>query len=67
MNLGNLDKKTKDKIYQTLYEYKVLTQAAQQLKTIEDWYYDLIDDTEETMNLMKEIIAERKSNARTKS
>lgn len=102
MNLGNLDKKTKDKIYQTLYEYKVLTQAAQlniarghtsydglecyqsvldakaandifevikdlKLKTIEDWYYDLIDDTKETMDLMKEIIAERKSNARTKS
>lgn len=37
------------------------------LKTIEDWYYDLIDNTEETMDLMKEIIAERKSNARTKS
>ena len=29
MNLGNLDKKTKDKIYQMLYEYRVLTQAAQ--------------------------------------
>ena len=90
MNLGNLDKKTKDKIYQTLYEYKVLTQAAQlniarghtsydglecyqsvldakAANDIEDWYYDLIDDTEETMDLMKEIIAERKSNARTKS
>ena len=98
MNLGNLDKKTKDKIYQMLYEYRVLTQAAQlniarghtsydglecyqsvldakaandifevikelKLKTIEDWYYDLIDDTEETMDLMKETIAERKSNA----
>ena len=33
------------------------------LKTIEDWYYDLIDDTEKTMDLMKETIAERKSNA----
>ena len=98
MNLGNLDKKTKDKIYQTLYEYRVLTQAAQlniakgyakhddlvsyqsildakvaddifevikelKLKTIEDWYYDLIDDTEETMDLMKETITERKTNA----
>lgn len=98
MNLGNLDKKTKDKIYQILFEYRVLTQAAQlntargytkydglecyqsvldakvandifevikelKLKTIEDWYYDLIDDTEETMDLMKETIAERKSNA----
>lgn len=37
------------------------------LKTIEDWYYDLIDDTEETMDLMKEIITEKESNARTKS
>lgn len=94
MNLGNLDKKTKDKIYQTLYQYRVLTQAAQlniarghtsydglecyqstldakaandifeaikelKLKTIEDWYYDLIDDTEETMDLMKQIITEQ--------
>ncbi len=29
MSLGNLDKKTKDKIYQILFEYRVLTQAAQ--------------------------------------
>lgn len=98
MNLDNLDKKTKDKIYQTLYEYRVLTQAAQlnvarghtshdglecyqsvldakaandifeaikelKLKTIEDWYYTLIDNTEEAMDLMRKTIAERKSNA----
>ena len=98
MDVSNLDRKTKDKIYQILSEYRVLTQAAQlnvargytpsdglecyqsvldakvtndifevmkelKLKTIEDWYYDLIDDTEETMDLMKETITERKSNA----
>lgn len=77
MSVSNLDRKTKDKIYQILFEYRVLTQAAQlniarghtsydglecyqstldakvandifeaikelKLKTIEDWYYDLI-------------------------
>lgn len=98
MNLGNLDKKTKDKIYQTLYEYRVLTQAAQlniarghtsydglecyqstldakaandifeamkelRLEITKDWYYTLIDNTEEAMDLMRKTIAERKSNA----
>lgn len=29
MGVSDLDKKTKDKIYQMLYEYRVLTQAAQ--------------------------------------
>lgn len=29
MSVSNLDRKTKDKIYQMLYEYRVLTQAAQ--------------------------------------
>ena len=98
MNLGNLDKKTKDKIYQMLYEYRVLTQAAQlniarghtsydglecyqstldakaandifeamkelRLEITKDWYYTLIDNTEEAMDLMRKTIAERKSNA----
>lgn len=29
MSVSNLDRKTKDKIYQILFEYRVLTQAAQ--------------------------------------
>lgn len=83
-----IDKKTKDKIYQTLYEYRVLTQAAQlniarghtsydglecyqsvlDAKAANDIFevikeLKLNDDTEETMDLMKETIAERKSNA----
>lgn len=98
MNLGNLDRKTKDKIYQILFEYRVLTQAAQlniarghtsydglecyqstldakvandifeamkelRLEITKDWYYTLIDNTEEAMDLMRKTIAERKSNA----
>ena len=50
-----LDAKAANDIFEVIKELK--------LKTIEDWYYDLIDDTEETMDLMKETITEKKSNA----
>lgn len=81
-----------------MYEYRVLTQAAQlnvasghtsydglecyqstldakaandifeamkelRLEITKDWYYTLIDNTEEAMDLMRKTIAERKSNA----
>lgn len=52
---ATLDAKAANDIFEAIKELK--------LKTIEDWYYDLIDDTEETMDLMKETIAERKYNA----